>query len=311
MLIQEKDKADGAAGGRRAASLLSMAVCAEVAHATLEEEGAKVDLKATFRHAYHPTTLVTAHAQVKSGPSYRAESSSGETITLQNISRDTLLSLRMGTQPALLLWVPPVPSSRVYYYMTRGRGKYRTPIRIPRSHYITPALRYDLSKSCAFFAASSGGKRLDVAAADKRARVTTARTAYAGLKVGVWNHPLCGRLFITRRAWRHVTRRSRPMRRREASLRVTAYLDRFVSEMPTRYVVANISARQCGSRTVETRELVFWYERALRVDGVIKTLLLRVREEISYPSEWWRYPLGVGDVSQKATLTSWWCKDAR
>ena len=60
--------ASGSAGARRAAALLSVAMCAEAAHATMDEEGAKVDLKLGLRHAHIKGTLLTVHCQVKEWP---------------------------------------------------------------------------------------------------------------------------------------------------------------------------------------------------------------------------------------------------
>ena len=64
--------ADGAAGGRRAAAMLGVALCAETAHSTMDEEGAKVDLKVSMRHPFFESTVITVHCQVKSGKSYRS-----------------------------------------------------------------------------------------------------------------------------------------------------------------------------------------------------------------------------------------------
>ena len=86
-------RADGAAGARRAAALLSTAVCAEIAHTTMDEDGAKVDLKIGLRHAQHPKTLITVHCQVKSGNSYCAQSSTRDEVVLQNMDSASRINL--------------------------------------------------------------------------------------------------------------------------------------------------------------------------------------------------------------------------
>jgi hypothetical protein len=119
----------------------------------MDEEGAKVDLKLSLRHAHAGDTLLTIHCQVKSGPSYRA-ALRDRLITLK-VDRETISALSQGSLPALLLWVPNKPSSRAYWHLIRSRMP-KTPVRIPASHFVTPALRYDLAKAATFIAARSG-----------------------------------------------------------------------------------------------------------------------------------------------------------
>ena len=94
----------------------------------MEEEGAKVDLKLSLRHAHLDGTLLTVHCQVKSGPSYRA-ALQNRLITLK-VDRDTISALSQGSLPALLLWVPNKPSSRAYWHLFRSRT--------PRTLFVSP-----------------------------------------------------------------------------------------------------------------------------------------------------------------------------
>ena len=59
---------------------------------------------------------------------------------------------------------------------------------------------------------------------------------------------------------------------------------------------------------LERRSVQLWYYEALRTDDDLRSLLVRVREDVSYPRDWMKYPLSVNDVKQSATLESWWCK---
>src|SRR5579862_9675652 len=119
--------ADGGAGARRASALLGIALCAETTNTTLEEDAAKVDLKLSFRHAYERAKLLGFHAQVKTGSSYRASSSTRSTLTLK-IDHDTLMALSGAGTPGLIIWVPPAPSDRLYWYATDPRRTLKTPV---------------------------------------------------------------------------------------------------------------------------------------------------------------------------------------
>ena len=86
------------------------------------------------------------------------------------------------------------------------------------------------------------------------------------------------------------------------------YLRHLIERMPSRYLVANERTVQVGQRTIEQRDVISWYSDALKVGGTRQTVLLRTREEIGYPTAWFKYPLAVEDISHRATLVGWWYK---
>lgn len=273
----------------------------------MDEDGAKVDLKISVRHAHQRSTLLTVHCQVKSGSSYRAASTNSQRITLASIDAPTLTALQRGTQPALLCWVPPLPSSRIYYHIV-SQASGRTPIRIPRTDFLTPVLRYDLSMAAAFTNSQSSHLQLDVAAIADEDLMFGARKAYSALHAIPCEHPLLGRISITRKAWRHVTRRSRSGARRNMSLRAAGYLKHFLARLPSRYFIANSAVTATGAQTTHTRDIICSYEKALRIQGQRHSLLFRFNERITYPTKWWQYPLGINDIGHHSTLVGWWCK---
>ncbi len=93
-------KTDGAAAARYAVGKLGVALCAETTTTTMAEDAAKVDVKFTFRHVVAAGKLITAHAQIKAGPSYR-QSSNEQFLTL-GINKETLQALS-GTRIILQL----------------------------------------------------------------------------------------------------------------------------------------------------------------------------------------------------------------
>jgi len=300
-------KADGSAGARRASALLGIAACAETAHTTLLEDYAKVDMKFSFRHAHEPERLITLHAQVKSGESYRAKSSDDRTLVL-GIDKKTIRALSGNGIPGLVVWVPPSPMSRLYWYGKDPRRRLKTPVRISKLQYVRPSIRYDLSQLATYASFTQPSARQTVRDMNPSAVMARAKEAYSALKSATWTHPLAGTLHVTRLAWRHVTRRSRTASQRLIRLRVVPYLKAFLNKPPDRYVCVPKSLRENGKRTVEDRYLLCWYRGALEIAGVTHTLLVRIREQISYPTKWQDLPLGEGDIRQTATLESWWCK---
>ncbi len=287
--------------------MLSIATCAESTHATMDEEGAKVDLKLSLRHAHLESTLLTIHCQVKSGPSYHAASSNASQVTLR-VDRETLVALSQGNLPALLLWVPPKPSSRAYWHLVRSRTLPKTPVRIPTIHSVTPSLRYDLGKAASFIAAHRRYPLVQLADVPETELLRLAKAAYKALKLAKVKHPLTGNTMVTRLAWRHILRRGRDVKKRKASLRVAPYLGLLLERMPTRYIVANELRHSFQRTVVDQRDVICWYSNAIEVDGKRRTVLVRIREEIRYPRTWFKYPLSAGDIVQQATISGWWYK---
>lgn len=301
------NKADGAAGARYAAGLLGVALCAETTSTTMAEDAAKVDIKVSFRHTVVSGKLITAHIQVKTGPSYRRSSSDKHYLTL-GIDKATLLALSGNGMPGLVIWVPSAPMDRLYWYATDPRSPLKTPAKIHRTQYVRPSLRHDLSRLYDYASWSRRYTKQTVAALPIDRVMPKAKDAYKALKAQIWANPLVGPLHVTRFAWRHVTRRSKSEARRTLSLRIVPYLKAFLASPPDRYACNFAGLDVLGPITRETRYLMCWYRQALSLNGESYSLLLRIREDITYPTNWHAHPLSVTDVKQVATLAAWWCK---
>jgi hypothetical protein len=89
---------------------------------------------------------------------------------------------------------------------------------------------------------------------------------------------------------------------------VVPYLKSVLGTMPDRFVMDLGQIKSIGRRTLETRYLLCWYRSVLTMEGTPYSVLLRIKEEVSYPTDWQAHPLGIEDVQQSATLASWWCK---
>jgi hypothetical protein len=251
-------KADGEAGERRAAAVLSTALCAEVCHGSLREDYAKVDLKFTFRNVFYPTSLVTVHCQVKSGQSYFSfgENTRGGGVFCGSIDRGTIEALNKGSQPALYVWVPPPNISReVFWHLVKPRAFIKSMVKLPRSNYVRPSLRVDLSREHAYFNCKRGFRRLRLREINDDLKFV-AKAAYAELKKEPITTPCCGLVYVTRRGWRRITRNSQPAQWREHSFRLIPYLRQILSQPPSRYVIVRTVVKKAGKFTHESREVV-------------------------------------------------------
>jgi hypothetical protein len=220
---------DGAAAARFAAGMLGVATCAETAATTMTEDAAKVDVKFSFRHIASNRKLITAHAQVKAGPSYK-RASSDKAFLMLGIDGGTLQALSGTGMPGLVIWVPPLPMDRLYWYATDPRSPLalKASARVRRTQYVRPSLRYDLSRLYEYASWSRQYTKQTVAALPDAQVMGKAKQAYKALKAKSWHNPLVGPLQVTRLAWRHITRRSKSTIRRTMSLRVAPYLKAFL-----------------------------------------------------------------------------------
>ena len=259
-------KTDGAAAARYAAGLLGVANCAETTATTMAEDAGKIDVKFSFRHVVTSGKLITVHAQVKAGPSYRKGSSDECFLTL-GIDKATLHALSGTGMPGLVIWVPPPPMDRLYWYATDPRSPLKTPTRVRRTQYIRPSLRYDLSRLCDYSSWSRRYTTQTVAILPVDQVMRRAKDAYKALKAVAWQNPLVGPLQVTRLAWRHITRRSKSVNHRILSLRIVPYLKAFLASPPDRYACNFVGLEVHGSRTTETRYLMCWYRQALTLSG--------------------------------------------
>lgn len=302
MTLATHTNTDGAAASRFAAGLLGVATCAETTATTMTEDAAKVDVKLSFRHFAIKGKLISAHVQVKAGPSYRKSSTDKSSLTL-GIDKATLQALSGTGMPGLVVWVPPPPMDRLYWYATDPRSPLKTPTKVKKTQFIRPSLRYDLSRLYDYASWSRGYAQQTVANLSDTQVIVNAKLAYKTLRQQEWFHPLVGPLKVTRLAWRHITRRSKSAARRSLSLRVVPYLKAFLENPPDRYACNFAGLRESGRLTIETRYLTCWYRQALKINGESHSLLVRIREEITFPTDWSSRPLSAADVKQVATLS--------
>lgn len=293
----------GSAGTRHVVGLVSKAVCGETRPASLDEEGAKVDLHLTFRHAFSPRQLVVVCCQVKAGESYARRSN--EHVVL-NIDRKTRFALSGVGTPGLIVWVPAPPHEEVYWYAADPRTRRKSTIRVSKDDLVRPTLRYDLTRLAIYATWVHKPPCQTVRSIQSVNILKYAKRGYLELKQLQLLHPLVGKLNVTRAAWRHVTRRSKTSKQRNNTLMITPYLRAFLDRVPDRYGCIIQSSIRLGTRIIETRHVTCWYRDALLVNSRVHTLVVRIKEVISYPEKWQSQPVSTDEITQKATLVSWW-----
>ena len=185
----------GDAGSRRAAHLLSIAVCGEVSNSSMSEDAAKVDLHLTFRHAFRPKELIPLRCQVKSGSSYGRKTNNHISLSIDD---DTKRALSGTGTPGLILWVPAAPAGRVYWYTSDPRNMKRMATKIALNDYVRPSLRYDLSRLATYSTWSHRHACQTIKKVSEDEMLSVAKQHYSRLKSVKISHPLVGELKVSR-----------------------------------------------------------------------------------------------------------------
>lgn len=298
-------KADGKAGERFANEQIAKALCGESVFGTSTDDAAKVDIRFSFRNAFDPSRNIVVNCQVKHGDSYCRGEKNG--ILRLAIDGETLRILRASGTFSFLVWVPQ-KNSQLYWWSQDPRTDRIAPVKIPKTQEVTPCFRYDISRLVEYASFSGRQARQTVAQLETAEVLSRAKQAYRDLKSANRSNPLAGEILVSRMAWRHVTRRSKTAKKRNASLRVLPHVKRFITQIPDRFAMVPIRKEIRGKFTTEHRYLLFWYRSALLIDGRVHSLLLRIEESCCYPTNWRQYPLSAHEVKHEVKLASWWAK---
>ncbi|MFA6458474.1 MAG: hypothetical protein WCV72_03765 [Patescibacteria group bacterium] len=301
-------QADGDAGARFASAIIGIAACAQVSNATLNQESNKVDISLTFPSTFQEKKLLSIQAQIKTGQSYQTINHDKDTFTLK-VDRETKNTFAAPGSPGIIVYVSSRPVEKIFWHSVDPRRPFKGKIKINRMQFVRPSIRYDLTRLCLYSAFNNRLPRQTVSIIDDDKILYNAKKSYNQLKTESFFNPLLGNVAVTRFAWRHVTRRSKTLKRVISTIKVTPYLKAFIDKHPTRYVCDKITIKKRRRITYETRYLLFWYADALMIAGRSNSLLLRMKEDISYPSDWAKYGVSERDIKQKVTLASWWHKE--
>jgi len=253
--------------------------------------------------------MITAHCQVKSGESYRAKSSTKRLLKL-TVDSETLDALAEGSQPAFVAWVSPKPHGRVYWQSVTPGRKLKAVLGVPPTQFVTPSLRLDLSRIHAFRSRSQGRPEINLPVKGDDT-LSQAKMDYKALKAAPVVSPVIGEVRFTRKGWRHVTRRSRDTAKTHRSFRLLPYLRNLLTKVPDRYLIERKEPERVGVRTRESREVILWFFKAIKDDGVLYDVLIRLDERIEYPTKWSRDGLTLSEVEVITTVKSWWYKPSK
>ncbi len=284
--------------------MLWIALFAQSSAASLYEDYLKNDIRFTFKNRLEEW-IVHLNCQVKFGNSFLYGKSDKE-IILRNISKDTLNIL--SNSFSILCWIPDNSDSKIYWIWLNNRTSIKTPIRIWNLHFVDPSIGYELSRNYIYHKYQK--KYPIIKSKSLTPTFQEAKNIYKELQ-NWWpiHNPLFWDINITRLAWRHKTRKSKTVSQRTLSLNIVPYLKSFIERIPDRYYIQDTIIENKWIYTKRINYIICWYNSWLKINWKLISFLIRIKEEIDYPTEWYKSPLSIDLISHKYTLQSWWPKE--
>lgn len=291
------------------ASLVGMALYAESSASSLSEDYTKIDLRFAFKNLFEEKSMIHLNCQVKYGDSFRGVVKNGIMI-LKGIDKKTI-NLLSGNF-SILCWMPnaiPWTESKIYWIWFDNRTRLKRPIRLSLLHYIDPSVRYEISRNYIYHRYHI--REPDTNMSKDDITHECAKNEYKKLKTFNITNPLFWKIYVTKFAWQHKTRFSKSSLQRVQSLNVLPYLKEYLSRIPDRYYVQKTEIVAMWNNTKRVNTIICWYNQTLVRENKRFSLLVRLKEEVIYPTDWKSRPIENNEVSCKYTLASWWPKEEK
>ncbi len=292
---------------RFASSVLWMALCAQSSSASLFEDYSKIDIKFSFKNLIIDKWIVHLSCQVKTWNSYLEIQD--WIVKFKWIDKETIQYL--NNTFSILCVIPDNFEGKIYWVWFDNRTKISTPIKVHINQFVDPSLWYELSRAYIYYQFQKSYSIFNL----KKDNIdhATAKILYKEIKNKNIENKLFWKINITRFAWRHKTRKSKTVKYREGSLRLLPYLEEFLKRIPDRYYTQDTEIIIEGKITKRINYIICWYNSWIKEPFTWKSynFLIRLKEEIIYPSDWKDKPLSTLSISRTCTLASWWMKEEK
>ncbi|WP_429091404.1 hypothetical protein [Aeromonas veronii] len=268
-----------------AAAELILATRAEISWGSREEDGRKIDLILSCDHPWHQNERMIILSQVKSGSTY------GEALIKGfKLKKPAFTSAQRTTHSILMVWVDR-DNNKSYWSYIHPNSKSSANI-YGSYHEISPATYFDLARCISRqINRPVGGKGVIIRkrTSDFRIRRSNVNNFYKDKKTAFCT--VLGEIELTRLGWRHMFRKARASSHKEASLDAIPYIDKILAQNPTEHAITDIKFLEKENYKYRQTEHLLKYSQVelSSVDRGTKiktTVIIRVLEEIRYPSDW-------------------------
>lgn len=267
------------------ASILLMAIGAEVSWGSRNEDGRKIDLICSYDHPWILKERLIFFSQIKSGNTYGNKLPVGFTLS----SKAKKEALRTS-HPICLIWVHRDTNTSYWAYIhpfsTNVTQKYND------NHLINPATRFDIARCQAkLIPGKKDGTGLIIKelSGNLTERRAYSLKKYKNLKTKEVKNPNLGNVEFTRVGWRHMFRKQRSSINKGRSLNIIPYLDKILEHKPSKIYITNNKTESNRDYEFRMSEYVLTYEKIEIAKGGERkkiTVMIRLLEEIMWPKNW-------------------------
>lgn len=289
-----------------AASDLVMAIGAEISWGSRNEDGRKIDMICSYDHPWIEKERLIFLVQVKSGPSFGKKLTDGFKLKVNAIN-----AAKRTTHPICIIWIDRL-SSCVFWAYIHPNTVSRTQD-YSNNHIVSPAMRFDIARcQSQFLPLKKGGsgiilkeKSINLIELRKSALAKYKKYQVCGLFC-----PILGNIEVSRIGWRHMFRKTRAKAYKEKSFTTIKYLDKIISDLPSKVYISNSNFFEKSEFKYRTCEYVMVYVDVKEHNSTLNRVkvIVRVLEEIRWPLDWTRNSTLTQFIERRNVLLSCYYK---
>ncbi|MBE9158203.1 hypothetical protein IQ265_28045 [Nodosilinea sp. LEGE 06152] len=271
-----------------ASSMLVLACQAEIRWGFREEDGDKIDLFLSCEHPWYLGERLIILVQIKSGKSYGEQKKDGFLL-----KKNAKIAAQRTSHPICIVWVNRESTACFWAYVHPNSNDLSQEYGL--HHSITPAMLFDLARCSGKYTLKSrggGGIIVRKRTTHLTQRRKNVKSSYRQIAQEGILSPVLGNIELTRLGWRHMLRKSRASKHKEASLNTIPYLKRFLEQLPSSHAILSVNYLREDGFVYRSVEHLLKYEKAkINVgsnnnNSVPRTFLFKILETVRYPEAW-------------------------
>ena len=278
----------GNLGESIAGAILSLIFDGEVQRETMRGEGmGSLDLQLKFPIHYPVKSYKQIGVQVKTGNSFARWKQSSSHFVLQGINTNHILKWISANQPVLLVWVKPGRQT-CFYWRLFGTKNSLGILNLYEGHKLNPAAKFEIEREITLVHSHLQliPKISLKSLTDVSEIIKWSKGKYKDL-LGTFDTKF-GKIDISLFAWRHLTRKGKPVAEVKDCLLLLPHVCLFLKKTP--HEIQTISApemvKEIGQAIQVKRKVLFTYKNIAFNDRNVATVYIRFEEIIVYPKDW-------------------------
>lgn len=270
------------------------------------EDNSKIDLIFSTSHPWCKGERMLVLSQVKSGSSYGSILDSDKGFKLTASAKS---AAKRSTHNICVIWVDRDHGRAFWAYVRPGSSQGSQSY--GAYHEVSPAMLFDLARCMAQRVANGNAGGRGVMLPNETGNIISRRAfaceRYRG--ISTIQSPLLGSIELTRLGWRHMFRRSRSAKNKNASLNLIPRLPALLQTLPSTSAITSTNFYRKDEFDRRVCEHLLKYDRVLTIrkgesSPRSVTAYIRVIEEISFPTNWCQKVMLSQMVERRVVLKS-------